>query len=103
MTRRDYNAMHYCRRCLNDFTSKEAISNHDEYCSQHDTQKIVIPEAGMGKNLLYFKNTNRKKRVPFKIYADFESVIKHINSSQPNPSESYTNQNQKHIHSSFCY
>ena len=39
----NHNAMHYCRRCLNGFTSEQALSNHDEYCSKHDTQKIVMP------------------------------------------------------------
>ena len=40
----NHHAMHYCRRCINGFTSKEALSNHNEYCSQQDTHKIVMPE-----------------------------------------------------------
>jgi hypothetical protein len=96
----NHNAMHYCRRCLNCFTSKEALSNHNEYCSQHDVQKIVMPKLG---TMLKFKNYCRSMRVPFVVYADFESTIVPIDVCQPDPSGSYTKQYQKHIPSSFCY
>ena len=92
--------MHYCRRCLNGFTSKEALTTHNEYCSQHEAQKIVMPEPG---TILKFENYDRSMRVPFVIYADFESFIKPIDTCQPDSSGSYTKQYQKHIPSSFCY
>ena len=42
-------------------------------------------------------------RVPFVIYADFESFIKPINTCAPNTSTSYTKQYQYHTPSSYCY
>ena len=42
-------------------------------------------------------------RVPFIIYADFESFIKPMDTCQPNPENSYTTKYQKHKPSSFCY
>ena len=42
-------------------------------------------------------------RVPFIVYADFESFIPQLSTCQPNPEKSYTNQYQKHIPSGFCY
>ena len=96
----NHNAMHYCRRCLNCFTSEQALSNHDEYCSKHDAQKIEMPKPG---SILKFKNYFKSMRVPFIIYADFESFIKTIDTCMNDPSESYTKQYQKHIPSSFCY
>ena len=42
-------------------------------------------------------------RVPFIVYADFESFIKPIDSCLPNGGESYSHQYQKHTPSSFCY
>ena len=42
-------------------------------------------------------------RVPFVVYADFESFIKPIDTCQPSPEKSYTNKYQKHTPSSFCY
>ena len=97
---RNHHAMHYCRRCLNGFTCKEALTKHREYCMQHDIQKIVMPDPD---TMLKFKNDSRSMRLPFIVYADFESLIKPIDTCQPNPSDSYTNQYQKHTPSSFCY
>ena len=42
-------------------------------------------------------------RVPFVVFADFESFIKPIDTCQPNPKGSYTNKYQKHTPSSFYY
>ena len=99
-TEKSKNSMHYCRRCLTGYQRVEALTKHSEYCSQHDAQKIVLPEPG---TMLSFKNYYRKMRVPFVVYADFESFIKPIDTCQPNPNTSYTNKYQKHVPSSFCY
>ena len=95
-----HHAMHYCKRCLNGFTSEQALSNHDEYCSKHDTQKIVMPKPD---KFMEFNHYFRSMRVPFVVYADFESLIKPIDTCQQDPTVSYTNQYQKHTPSSFCY
>ena len=42
-------------------------------------------------------------RVPFIVYADFESFTPQLPTCQPNPDKSYTKQYQKHIPSGFCY
>src|SRR5271169_20717 len=94
------NTLHFCRRCLNGFRNLNSLAKHNEYCSQHDAVKPQLPEPG---TMLQFENYNRSMRVPFIVYADFESFIKPIGSCQPNPGESYTNKYQKHTPSSFCY
>src|SRR5271157_5394427 len=94
------NTLYYCRRCLNGFKEIESLAKHNEYCSQHDAVRPKLPEPG---TMLQFENYNRSMRVPFIVYADFESFIKPIDSCRPNPRESYTNKYQKHTPSSFCY
>ena len=42
-------------------------------------------------------------RVPFIVYADFESFTQQLSTCQLNPEKSYTNQYQKHIPRGFCY
>ena len=93
-------ALHYCPRCLNHFTTQEKLATHKEYCSTHEAVKIEMPGEG---TILKFKNYNRSMRVPFIVYADFESFIKPIDTCGPNPENSYTKQYQKHTPSSFCY
>ena len=59
-----------------------------------------MPKEG---TMLKFKNYDRKERVPFIVYADFECFIKPIQTCEPNPESSYTKQYQKHEPTSFCY
>jgi len=89
----------FCRRCLNSFRSKEALDKHKRYCNQHAAVRPEMPEPGMK---LKFENHNRSLRVPFIVYADFESFIEPIHTCQPDPDTSYTNQYQKHTPSLFC-
>ena len=42
-------------------------------------------------------------RVPFIVYADFESFAPQLPTCQPNPVKSYTKRYQKHTPSGFCY
>ena len=93
-------AQYYCMRCLNPFHSQESLDKHLEYCSTHEAVKLEMPGEG---TILSFENYNRSMRVPFIVYADFESFIKPIDTCEPNPENSYTKQYQKHTPSSFCY
>ncbi|XP_065651152.1 uncharacterized protein LOC136079347 [Hydra vulgaris] len=83
---------HYClikslSKLLSSQTSKKKL-------------RIELPKPG---STMQFIHHNRSMRVPFVVYADFESFIKPINTCTPNPNESYTKQYQKHTPSSFCY
>ena len=42
-------------------------------------------------------------RVPFIVYADFESFTPRLSTGKPKSEKSYTMQYQKHIPSGFCY
>ena len=49
------------------------------------------------------KNHFKQLAAPFKIYADFESVLKGVRSSDRNNNTSYTEKYQAHIPCSFAY
>ena len=89
-----------CFRCLNTFNSEKSLASHHEYCKSHEAIKIELPEEG---SKISFKNHNRSVRVPFIVYADFESFTPQLSTCQPNPDNSYTKQYQKHNPSGFCY
>ena len=91
---------YFCSRCLNSFWCQEALNKHEEYCKKYQSVKIEMPEKG---TILKFKNYHRSEKVPFIVFADFESYIKPLHSCEPNPQSSYTKQYQKHEPSSFCY
>ena len=91
---------HFCLRCLNSFWTHTSLNKHWEYCGKHEAVKINMPKEG---TMLKFKNYHRGEKVPFVIYADFESCIKSIHTCDLNPESSYTKQYQKHEPISFYY
>ena len=52
--------------------------------------------------ILNFQNHYKKLPIPFVVYADFECFTKPINSCQPNPNHSFTQEHQKHEPSGYC-
>jgi hypothetical protein len=90
----------FCRRCLSSFDNENSLTSHNKYCSQNEAVRVELPKPG---TMLSFKHYNRSMKVPFVVYADFESLIKPIDTCQPDPSMSYTKQYQKHTPSSFSY
>ena len=91
---------HFCLRCLNSFLTHISLNKHLEYCGNYEAVKINMPEKG---TMLKFKNYHRGEKVPFVIYADFESCIKSLHTCDLNPESSYTKQYQKHEPISFYY
>ena len=91
---------YYCRNCLQGYNSEEALSKHSTYCNEHSCVRIELPEKN---STMRFTHIERSMRVPFVVYADFESFIKPINTCDPDEKQSFTKQYQKHTPSSFCY
>ena len=90
----------FCLKCLNHFGTRKLLDKHEEYCKDNKAVRIDMPKEG---SILSFKNLHRKMPIPFVIYADFESLIKPIHTTQPFPKESYTNKIEIHKPSSVCY
>ena len=96
----DKRKRYFYLRCFNSFWCQKALNKHKEYCNEYEAVKIELPKKG---TMLEFKNYHRLEKVPFLVYADFESFIKPLDTRVPNPEGSYTSQYQKHEPSSFCY
>ena len=91
---------YFCKYCDNSFNSEESLQEHEKYCSKHKAVGVRMPEKG---TMLSFRNHCRKMRVPFAVYADFESFIEPVTTCSPSDEESYTQQYQKHTPCSYCY
>ena len=93
--------MYYCRYCLHGFIREDLLQDHKPHCSQHGPQRIKLPDKENAS--LYFKDYHKQLKVPFTIYADFESLTVKIDSAQPNPEKSSTEKYQHHQHCGFSY
>ncbi|KAJ8979671.1 hypothetical protein NQ317_001071 [Molorchus minor] len=69
------------------------------------TTQLRIDKYGreIPKNILQFENFERQMMVPLVVYADFESVLKPIQTCEENPGSSYTNKTFMHEPYSFSY
>ena len=92
--------LYFCLNCLNGFDEEEKLEKHKEYCSEEESIKINMPSPD---TYIKFKNFLYSERAPFTIYADFESIVKPLDTCEPNPNKSYTLKYQKHEPVSFVY
>ena len=95
----------FCHRCLNSFQSEKYLKKNIEFCSKKETVNIKMPSIDSDGNPpnIYFKNYNRKMRVPFVVFADFECFTENIHTCYPDVEKSFTYKYQKHRPSSYCY
>lgn len=102
--------LYFCDGCLIYFRSLADLILHQK----HDCKHIyaLTPSADLkvdkfGKsvpdNILKFESIEKQMRVPFVVYADFESVLKPIQTVEPNNENSYTVKSLKHEPYSFAY
>ena len=100
------NKKHFCRYCLQHFSSKTILIEHKENCLViNGKQRVKLSEG-----FTSFKNYFKQIPVPFKIYADFECILKETELSECNfieetidKNSSYTKKYQNHIPCGFAY
>ena len=72
-TRRAY---HFCMNCLNGFRKASARDKHYEYCISNGYVKFKMPSEK--EKWLKFHDGQYQFKVPFMLYADFESILKPV-------------------------
>ena len=63
---------HFCVNCLNSFNSVETRDKHFEYCVDREAVKVEMPRQG---SKIRFTDGSKQMKVPFIMYADFESIL----------------------------
>ena len=91
---------YFCLNCLNGYDTPEKLDYHKEYCNEKESIKINMPPP---ETYLKFEKYHYSERAPFAIYADFESLLKPLDTCEPDPNKSYTLKYQKHEPVSFVY
>ena len=102
---------HFCMNCLQGFMQESGRDQHQVYCENKESVRVEMPKKG---STIEFKDGQNQFKVPFIMYADFESILKPmgpqglgllhdpIESSNPNPNRSYTNEVNQHMPSGWC-
>ena len=92
------NKQYFCKYCLQCFSSERIFVEHKEICLNINGQQTV----NLKLSFIEFKNYSRQILAPFKIYADFECILKNVNSNKKT-SGSYTEKYQDNIPCNFAY
>ena len=92
------NKKYFCICCLQCFSSEKVLIEHKENCLIINGKQSVKLKSGS----ISFKNYFKQLPVPFKIYADFECILKGVKGSDKN-NVSSTGKYQDHIPCSFAY
>ena len=90
--------IYFCICCLQCFSSEKVLIEHEDYCLIINGKQNVKLKRGS----ISFKNYFKQLPVPFKIYADFECILKVERDSIKN-NISYTEKYKSDIPCSFAY
>ena len=71
-----HGAYHFCVNCLNGFRTESARDKHYVYCSSHGEVTVKMPKES--EKWLKFYDGQCQFKVPFMLYADFESILKPV-------------------------
>ena len=91
------NKEYFCKCCLQCFSSEKVLIEHGENCLIINDKQSVKLKSGS----ISFKNYFKQLPASFKIYADFECLLKGVKSSGKS-NGSYTEKCQDHVPCSFA-
>ena len=90
---------HFCMNCLQGFMQESSRDQHQVYCEDNESVRVEMPKHKQGSTV-EFKDGQNQFRVPFIMYADFESILEPMDPVElgsPNPSQPYTNEVYQHM------
>ena len=93
---------HFCKYCLQSFSSERDLVKHIDTCLNINGKQTVKLRSSSIK----FKNYFKQLAVSFKIYAYFECIVKRVKSTDRGDRDDnalYTEIFRKHIPCSFAY
>ena len=93
---------HFCMNCLQRFRQESSRDQHQVYCENNKSVRVEMPKQG---STVEFKDGQNQFRVPFIMYADFESILEPmdpVEPGSPNPSQLYTNEVNQHMPTGWC-
>ena len=88
--------LYICNYCLHGCITQDILDRHMERCRLHGAQRVKLPQKGDGYDKVMFTKTEYQLRLPFVMYADFESILKKNDVCRNDPAKSWTLKYQSH-------
>ncbi|KAB0790736.1 hypothetical protein PPYR_15666 [Photinus pyralis] len=103
-------AIYLCDGCLVYFATEEKLWRHSIFDCNYvrtflPTTEPIVTKWGESsfQNQLKFDNYQKRLKLPFVVYADFECLLKSIHGPEPNPLLQFTTNTFEHNPYSFAY
>ena len=91
---------YFCMNCLQGFMQESRRDQHQVYCKDNESVRVEMPKQG---STIDFKDGQNQFRVPFIMYADFESILEPMDLVElGSPSQPYSNEVNQHTPSGWC-
>ena len=92
-------AQHFCSNCLQGFSDIASRDDHYTYCRSNESVRTEMPTKNP---IVEYSNGQHQFKVPFIMYADFESILESIQGASNNPTQSSTRGVNIHTPSGWC-
>ena len=90
---------YFCKNCLQGFIEENSRDEHLDYCINNESVKVEMPHK---KPIVQYSDGQFQFKVPFIMYADFESILEPIQGPGNNPMISSTRGVSNYIPSGWC-
>ena len=88
---------HFYMNGLQGFMQESSRDQHQVYCEDNESVRAEMPKQS---STVEFKDGQNQFKVPFIMYADFESILEPmgpVEPGSPNPNQPYTNEVNQHM------
>ena len=89
----------FCKNCLQGFIEESSIDEHLDYCINNKSVKVIMPHK---KPIVQYSDGQFQFKVPFIMYADFESVLEPIQDAGNDPMISSSRGVNNNVPSGWC-
>ena len=90
---------YFCKNCLQGFNEESSRDEHLDYCINNKSVKVEMPHRNP---IVQYSDGQFQIKVPFIMYADFESILEPIQGPENNPRISSTRGINNHVPSGWC-
>ena len=90
---------YFCMNCLQGFKEESFRGEHFDYCINNKSVKVEMPHKNP---IVQYSDGQFQFKVPFIMYADFESILEPIQGLGNNPTISSTRCINNHVPSTWC-
>ena len=92
-------SQHFCTNCLQGFADQHSSDEHYVYCRSNESVRIEMP---VKRPIVEYSDSQHQFKVPFIMYADFESILEPIQGARNNPNLSLTRGVNIHTPFGWC-